>query len=659
VQNQDAELAGLARRFEERLVLSLKEARSFDPFLPKELLESIKKNGVLTTVKDEIRKQTRILPEIPKSERLGRWVTVEAVDQAFQDAKLQDAGAYFLMLKENGRLDLSVEALVTLATFAPLFTDEDRQISAARLEKHGWTGQTSSSERVSLTAASAVKRARQELPSFFVMSAEPVRECGEFDCDLRLGVFTKGLREHLRSCAACPDAHPRIIEALSRFDSAMFDTIEKLLDNWGATFDFSEERIERIADLPEPWDFEDERDEESYKYQRQEMCDEWSFRLWKRAAILGFHIGCYMEHYECTHDGYRNPTLWVRWRGEASEEKAAQFVRSLDEDAFEMLLAARKLFDAVSIPSRPPESHYEPYDPLLWLPADGDSERIDGVLHPEEVYGEESWDALLELWPEDAEPGVLLRLCYQAAAFENRSSIPQTASEGPAPGELGRRVDEILALLQELRSDQRAFGDPAIALLEQIVAHLKAADRFSCEERLTQALGATYAKLKPEVRRLLIAGEQILQTRDFAAPDMVVQAISTAFEVQFKASILQPLFEKLRGSPHLELVPLPGWKGCDPRRPVWSRRSRVDRYNLGDALRLIRHPEVAPFLDSMGVDKYLLAEAIELVLPARNKAAHGEAVFYEQAAHIRQHWFGWQNLEGGILAALLPRKHRR
>lgn len=54
----------------------------------------------------------------------------------------------------------------------------------------------------------------------------------------------------------------------------------------------------------------------------------------------------------------------------------------------------------------------------------------------------------------------------------------------------------------------------------------------------------------------------------------------------------------------------------------------------------------------MGVDRYLLADAVELVWPARNKAAHGEPTFYERAAQIRKDWYGWQNLEGGILAAL-------
>lgn len=44
----------------------------------------------------------------------------------------------FTTLWERGRLDLTVEARVLDAEFAPLFTDEDRERACARLEAYGW-----------------------------------------------------------------------------------------------------------------------------------------------------------------------------------------------------------------------------------------------------------------------------------------------------------------------------------------------------------------------------------------------------------------------------------------------------------------------------------------------------------------------------------------
>jgi hypothetical protein len=47
----------------------------------------------------------------------------------------------FTTLWERGRLDLTVEAHVLHAEFAPLFTDKDREQARARLEAYGWRPQ--------------------------------------------------------------------------------------------------------------------------------------------------------------------------------------------------------------------------------------------------------------------------------------------------------------------------------------------------------------------------------------------------------------------------------------------------------------------------------------------------------------------------------------
>jgi hypothetical protein len=44
----------------------------------------------------------------------------------------------FTTLWERGRLDLTVEARILDAEFAPLFTDEDRERARARLDAYGW-----------------------------------------------------------------------------------------------------------------------------------------------------------------------------------------------------------------------------------------------------------------------------------------------------------------------------------------------------------------------------------------------------------------------------------------------------------------------------------------------------------------------------------------
>jgi hypothetical protein len=43
----------------------------------------------------------------------------------------------FTALWERGRLDLAVESLVLRPEFAPLFTDEERELAASRLEEYG------------------------------------------------------------------------------------------------------------------------------------------------------------------------------------------------------------------------------------------------------------------------------------------------------------------------------------------------------------------------------------------------------------------------------------------------------------------------------------------------------------------------------------------
>lgn len=47
----------------------------------------------------------------------------------------------FTTLWEHGRLDLTVEAHVLQAEFAPLFADRDREQARARLDAYGWRPQ--------------------------------------------------------------------------------------------------------------------------------------------------------------------------------------------------------------------------------------------------------------------------------------------------------------------------------------------------------------------------------------------------------------------------------------------------------------------------------------------------------------------------------------
>ncbi len=44
----------------------------------------------------------------------------------------------FTVLWERGRLDLTVEAVVLRAEFTSLFSDEERDVAAARLEQYRW-----------------------------------------------------------------------------------------------------------------------------------------------------------------------------------------------------------------------------------------------------------------------------------------------------------------------------------------------------------------------------------------------------------------------------------------------------------------------------------------------------------------------------------------
>ena len=320
MQNQDAELADLARRFEERLALSLKEAWFFDPFLPKELLESIKKNGVLTTAKDEIRKQTRIWTgKQPETAGEG-WEGI--------GSKLEDAGAYFLMLRNRGLLDLSVEVLVTTAALVPLFTEEDCAISRARLERYGWIETDSSSTRSSVTNVHTSEDSEYLLRFLPFVVKFPLRECSEFRqfadsfADFRPRPrFVAFSRHHLRSCEQCRTAYPGIVESIDGFDSVAFETLSKLLKNWARTFDLRDEFLDDLLiDLPDPSEFEDDEDvAEGLEIQRQVERDDWIRRLWRRSAILGIHVGYYLERYEYSHAPWAGSRLWGQWRREPQD----------------------------------------------------------------------------------------------------------------------------------------------------------------------------------------------------------------------------------------------------------------------------------------------------------------------------------------------------
>jgi hypothetical protein len=184
---------------------------------------------------------------------------------------------------------------------------------------------------------------------------------------------------HLRSCEQCRALYPQIVQALHGFDQAVFDTLRKLLDNWSESLDITEERIGRFVDFHVR--FQDE-DEELRETERERLRSEWVLRLWKRAAALGFHIGYCMQRYECSHVRVGDSTLWLGWRQGLGDKAAAQFVQELDDSLYELLIAAKILFDSLGFAAWSEDFHY---DPLLWLPADDDLKRIDGILHVDET----------------------------------------------------------------------------------------------------------------------------------------------------------------------------------------------------------------------------------------------------------------------------------
>jgi hypothetical protein len=57
---------------------------------------------------------------------------------ARQLLRAADTSAGFQRLTDEGRLDLTVEALVLRPEYEPLFADEDRKIAARRLEEAGY-----------------------------------------------------------------------------------------------------------------------------------------------------------------------------------------------------------------------------------------------------------------------------------------------------------------------------------------------------------------------------------------------------------------------------------------------------------------------------------------------------------------------------------------
>ena len=560
-------------------------------------------------------------------------------------------------------MDLSVEAIVLEPRWSSIFTRDELDRAALRLSEEGFnpplepglvptdcTIASDNSPFTQLSLGAPWYQPRTASQSHTLRAAllrvTKQRSACEIAAEQAVAlrerqhpIACSAVREHLDQCLNCQRDHSDLVLAYERFDAGVLRAWTKLLHLFQTSMKLSDADLERLMVL-QPEDYEEAGEYEcdldrSLQESIRPLCS------W-RAVRLGCHIGRLMSAFACTFAGPGN--LWLTWRSCEMAARVSEFVRSVDRSLFVLGITACNLLLARKWPKAD--------EPVLWLPTDGDLDSIPGFVRVEHTPISEDladWEEVLGSPPEDVDPLALLYLAEQAAIAQVREA-ENGWTDLTFGTELIEHLRRRLDAFQETLDDIRAKQDAEINSLERIFACMSSSDIHTCEQELLKELPGVYGKLEPQARSLLLAAEQVHQTRDFAAPATSVQAMAAAFETQLREVVLRRLLAYLKSKKTRTLYPLKEWVDVDHTKPIYSSNSRADKFGLGATEFLLRYPapEIDDGLGLLGLDRSDLQEAVAAVRVSRNDAAHGRPIDFGTAEGIRSEWLRWRAKPGGI-----------
>jgi hypothetical protein len=571
---------------------------------------------------------------------------------------------YFLATKRIGRMDLSVEAIALDPKWQGLFTPEEIDEATTTLSEHGFnpalempSGPSTTSLVPTETQPSLARirlgerRGALDLDSLTVLTglSSGCEVTAKAALALREGrrpFAHRVVRKHIGECVECADLHRDLAAAFERFDEDALIVWAGLLRIFQASMELEDEQLKRFM-LNEPEDYEDP---EQYEVDLDGQLSD-SIRpicAW-RAVRVGCQVGRFMSAFAST---FADPgDLWLKWRKKEIQGWVSTFVRETDPQLFALALLARNLLLVRAWPNE--------NEGVLWVPADGDLFSIGGYVRVDATRDMEDWAEILGEPPQDLNLLGILYLAHLAAVAQAEES-ESTRNEPAAARELRERLGRFEEMLRTIQSSQAEAKereeerqDAIIAQLERMVSHMENADRHACEESLLAELPGVYEKFTPQVRRLILASEQICRTPGFAAPGSIVHALATAFELQLQHSVLSGVFERLKYRKAEKLKPLPEWTDAEHRdRPLWWPGARADACGLGAMRLILRHPHAAigEFFDQFGLNRIDIQLALDTVYSYRNPAAHGDCFDIGTAEAIRADWFHWGGRPGGVFS---------
>lgn len=618
---------GLLPQFNEQVLAAVAQVCKLTRIGVRKTRQYIEEHGPLDFAKHQL---------IPPMGRLGRHTLACSVPP------------YLWMTQHVGRLDLSAQAMAVDPHWMPLFTEAEREKARTDLHRcgvdplRGFTG----ARQAGATAPDTSK----ELPALALrLPGEPPSRVRDL-LDERAGtslcnrvehqsaaIETKGqavadarIRSHLAACVDCRRHHPVLVKAYQELDGWAAETWISLLDNFEAALKLEFEDLRRLLlnpgdpEIPDP-DLAEQQQEEDWATVEsiiRPLC-EW------RALKLGIQLARFMTAIQNSFDS--KGFLWTSMRSGDVDGLVAAAVQAVTRERFQKAITAYLL---LWVRYWPPED-----DGLLWLPADGDLKSVPGYLRVEESDFED-WPEVLGEPPDDLSPRNVLSLAdiaAQAVLAEAKAAPPGQPTPSaiePSLSRLQEQMDQLLSFNQTILDDQVAAADQ----LERMVAYMKTTDLLACEEALIERIGTeVYSRLAAVPRCRLIGVMQTLRVPFFASPSQLIAGVASAFEIQAKDSLFEPLFAFLKS---LKVEPAPKW----PAKSLMFAQMR-------EVLQQ-QSPAVDDYFCLAGLSKSGLLKVFDMIAPIRNQAVHQIEPSFEVARSHLDAWFEYEQRKGGIFSLL-------
>jgi hypothetical protein len=542
---------------------------------------------------------------------------------------------YFKALAERGRLEFSVEYLITSRDWVDLFTVEERETALERLAEGGFVPPDPDGKAmVPAPQTHSLADLRRKVGPLFRQLFET--QCDEIAWLHRELAETGHLvpvgreRTHLRDCSPCGTRYPDVTQAFAALDYEWLSVFPALFRTLACSLDLSTERVDKLAKAT--WvfaegDVQDADDfDEGFNVHRDfiEECLAW------RALLLAEFTGQAMDLYARTLSDASH--IWSEWRLHKEGGLSALLQRCPD-DSITAALMAKWVFGSCRL---------RPDEVLIALPADGDLAPIPGLLIVDETDDRDDWEEMLGDPPKSLIPSNLLSMAYTAARME--MSGGQEKFEADLT-----EVSRSLRDLGDRLESNSALQLPIIDLLERVLRCVDRASRQKGEDSVVTHLGPTYAKLHPQAQESVVAAEQIFLANDFGSRDLVVFCLARAFELQVKKVLLRKLVSHLRDA-NIRDYPDTSMKlrllenGREPKNLTLGGIQK----NLS-----VDHPELFRFCQAHGISVERLRASFASVLELRNCATHEPDFSSWRIREIHDEWLGVSTGDGGILASIV------